>query len=80
MCDKQQSDTNKKYKIKMIQKIIIFIFIIMSYKKKKKIIKEKQQSEKFHPIYIALKKEMNDFNKRLKNLPPNTLMDMRQFK
>ena len=52
----------------------------MSYKKTKKIKKDKQQSENFDLIYKALVKEINDFSNRLKNLPPNTLIDMRQFK
>jgi len=49
----------------------------MSYKKQKKIKKEKQQSEKYEPVYKALIKEVNDFNNRIKNLPPNPLIDMR---
>jgi hypothetical protein len=52
----------------------------MSYKKKKtikKIINEKQQLDKYDPIYKALIKEVNDFNNRIKNLPPNCFIDMR---
>jgi hypothetical protein len=52
----------------------------MSYKKKKtikKIINEKQQLNIYDPMYKGLIKEINDFNNRMKNLPPNTWIDMR---
>lgn len=50
----------------------------MSYKKKKNIKKEnKEHIEKHDLVYKTLVKEINNFNKKLHNLPPNTFIDMR---
>ena len=53
----------------------------MSYKKKKKTGKRQEknitQNKEQDQLYKILVKEINNFNKKLHNLPPNTFIDMR---
>lgn len=49
----------------------------MSYKKVKKVKKEKKEIDKDEIMYNQILKEALYINKKIKNLPPNTMIDMR---
>ena len=49
----------------------------MSYKKVKKVKKEKKEIDKCEIMYNQILKEALYINKKIKNLPPNTMIDMR---